>query len=151
MYLKLATLSDLPSFLGLCRAFYEESPFSPQVLYSESKVTQFLIHSIETEYSQAVPLLLLDSQTVVGMLLGYATAVPFSDDKVAAELAWYVEPSYRGHREALQLVYAYEEWAQRVGCKHVSMSLLTTLTDVSKLYERLGYKKTEISYMKEIK
>lgn len=84
------------------------------------------------------------------MLVGYATETPFSNDKIASELAWYIEPSYRGHRKAVELVYAYEAWARTVGCKHVSMSLLSTLTDASKFYVRMGYTQTEISYLKEL-
>ncbi len=135
----------------MCRSFYEESPFSPSVAYNPNKVGDLLHVAVAGQYTQVLPLLLLDNSKPIGLILGYATQTPFSDDLIASELAWYVEPSYRGRREALQLVYAYEEWAQRVGCKHVSMSLLTTLTDASKLYERLGYHMTEISYLKEIK
>lgn len=148
--LKLASLDDLPEYLRLCQLFYEESPFAGVVEYSPDKTADVLHLAVETQYRQAVPLLLLDGTQPVGMLLGCATEVPFSDDRVAAELAWYVDPPYRGNRKALELVYAFEEWARRVGCKHASMSLLTTLTDVSKFYERLGYQKTEISYFRSL-
>lgn len=150
MYLKLATLADLQSYSQLTRSFYEESPFYPSVSYNPTLVEDLLHVAVESNYEKVLVLLLVDNSTPVGLLIGYATTTPFSHDLIASELAWYVSPNYRGQRKALDLVYAYEEWAKRIGCKHISMSLLTTLTDATKLYERLGYKKTEISFMKEL-
>jgi len=150
MKLKLATWEDEESFLLMSEAFYEESPFSPSISFDRDKVKELLRLAIESQHTQVLILLLQEDLNTVGLLIGYTSETPFSYDKVAAELAWYIKPSYRGSRDALQLVDAYEAWATKVGCKHVSMSLLPTLTDVSSLYERKGYKKTEISYLKEI-
>lgn len=150
MYLKLATKEDEGAVLRLCRLFYEDSPFSPKFAYSEEKVRDLLYQSLSLTPSPILFLLLVDDSIPVGLLVGYATKTPFSDDLVASELAWYIDPKHRGSRKAIELVYAYEEWARRIGCKHISMSLLTSSTDTSKLYDRLGYTKTEISYMKEL-
>ena len=151
MHLKLATLEDREDFLRLTELFYKETPFFPTLQYSQDRVKRIFDLAIDSKHQQVLVLLLQDQQKVCGLLVGVATEVPFSDDKVASELAWYVESAYRGRREALQLVDAYEAWAVRVGCSSVSMSLLPTLTDLSKLYERKGYKKTEISYLKGLK
>ncbi len=150
MYLKLAEEGDEEDALRMTRSFYEDTPFSPQVLYNEEKVRQVLRDFRQSSYSLGLVLLLVDDKVPVGLLIGCATQTPFSDDKVAAELAWYIEPTHRGNRKAVDLVLAYETWARTIGCKHVSMSLLSDLTDVSKFYEKLGYKRTEISFLKEL-
>lgn len=146
--LRLAELRDREDFLRMSRSFYEETPFYPSISYSEEKVEKLLHLAVETNGSQCVVILLVANEVPCGMLIGLASEVPFSNDKVASELAWWVDPPWRGRREALQLVDAYEAWAVKVGCSSVAMSLLPTLTDLSKLYERRGYKKTEISYLK---
>lgn len=149
--LKLATNSDLEAFLRMSQSFYEASPFYPTVSYNNEKLKELLHSSALSGNSRSVVILLLDDEEPVGMIVGYAGEVPFSNDKVASELAWWVDPPYRGRREALQLVDAYEAWAVRVGCSSVTMSLLPTLADLSNLYERRGYKKTEISYLKGLR
>lgn len=152
MSLKLASLDDLPDYLRMCREFYEESAFYPSIEYSEEKVHAFLLHALATLHTQAVVLLYEENAKVVGMIVGFASETPFSDDKIASELAWWVDEEYRGTRGSLELVFAYEEWAKRVGCKHATMALLPSLTNpkIEGYYERLGYKKTEISYIKEL-
>ncbi len=149
MSLKLADLEDYEDFLRMTLSFYEESPFYPEVTYSRQAITRMFELALK-DPRQCLVLFLLEGTKRVGMLVGIASTTPFSDDLVASELAWYIEPEYRGHRKAVELVEAYEEWAHRVGCSHVTMALLTTLTDASKFYERRGYKKTEISFIKSL-
>lgn len=148
--LKLAAPEDLQDFLRMSKLFHEESPFHLVTTVSESRLTSLFQTAIDSKHTQVLILLLQSEQKSVGMLVGMVGSPVFSDDLIASELAWYIEPEFRGSRKALQLVYAYEEWARRMGCKNVSMSLLTTLADASKTYERLGYTKTEISYLKAL-
>ncbi len=148
--LKLAGPQDLQAFLRMSQLFHEDSPFHPVTTLSVAKLTLLFQTAIDSKHTQVAILLLKDEDRAVGMLVGMVGSPVFSDDLIASELAWFIEPEYRGSRKALQLVYAYEEWARRMGCKNVSMSLLTALTDASKTYERLGYTKTEISYLKAL-
>lgn len=146
----LATPKDKHTVLKFAHNFYEQTEFSPSVQYNEAKVAELFEAYLEGGLRQVLFLLLKVQEETVGMLVGFATETPFSYDKIASELAWWVEPEHRGNRKALDLIYAYEAWALKIGCKHVSMSLLPALTDVSKTYERMGYKQTEISYLKEL-
>lgn len=148
--LSLAQNTDLEEFVRLGKEFHKESPFYSLTDYSQQKMLQLFETAMISKHTQVLILLLKEENRSVGMLVGMVGSPVFSDDLIASELAWFIEPEYRGSRKALQLVYAYEEWARRMGCKNVSMSLLTTLTDASKTYERLGYTKTEISYLKAL-
>lgn len=151
-YLKLATQDDRQEVLRMCRLFYEASPFYPTVSFSPQKIEALFDLAIETGHSQVLVLLYIESSKVCGMVVGLASETPFSTDVVASELAWWVDPEYRGTRKAGDLVLAYEAWARHIGCKHVTMALLPQLTNpkVERYYDRLGYKKTEISYIKEL-
>jgi len=150
--LRLATLDDYIDFDRFAYSFYLSSPFYPTIPYNADKTRSVLDLAVSSQYRDAVVLLYIDHELPVGMIVGLASSTPFSDDKIASELAWWVDPEYRGTRGSIELVYAYEEWARRVGCKHVTMALLPSLTNpkVEAYYERLGYHKTEISYLKEL-
>lgn len=152
MSLKLATLEDRDAVLRMCRSFFEVTPFAPVCTYSDAKVEALLGLAARSFYQECLFLLFLENDIPHGLIVGYATQTPFSDDLVAAELAWWVDPEYRGTKGSMELVLAYEAWAKKIGCKHVTMSLLPSLTNpkVEGYYERLGYVKTEISYLKEL-
>jgi RimJ/RimL family protein N-acetyltransferase len=149
--LKLATPEDLDTFLRFSHAFYLASPFSPSLSYNPSKVQELFELAVHTQHSKALVLIYHEQDQARGMLVSVASSTPFSDDIVASELAWWVDEEYRGTRGSIELIYAYEEWARRVGAKHITMALLPSLTNpkVENYYEKMGYKKTETSYIKE--
>ena len=73
--------------------------------------------------------------------------------KLCSELAWYVEPMYRGTTVALKLMKMYEREASERGCDQVSMVCLESLDPetTGDIYTRLGYKKLESHYIKELR
>lgn len=71
----------------------------------------------------------------------------------AQELAWYVEPEFRGTSTAIKLMKMYEAEAIKRGCKEIGMVCLEALDPVrtGNIYEKLGYNKYETHYIKEVK
>lgn len=65
-----------------------------------------------------------------------------------SELAWYVEPEYRGTTAALRLMRRYEKVARDNKCYYVSMVAIESLNPkaTGKIYEKLGYTKLENHY-----
>lgn len=70
-----------------------------------------------------------------------------------SELAWYVEPEFRGTSTAIKLMKLYEKEGLDRGCNEISMVALERLNPeaTGKIYKRLGYNKLEDHYIKEIK
>ena len=121
-------------------------PFDPD------HVTEHILDFIYSDLRNKVIFLLMLEDIPVGYL-----AATCSDKnpttygiRVAGELSWYVLPEHRGH--GAELVRAYEGWLKLVGAKY---SVLTHYNDetgekIGKLYEKLGYKVAEVSYVKEV-
>lgn len=66
----------------------------------------------------------------------------------ASELAWWVNPDFRGGYLSIKLLKHLEKKAKSIGVKYwnmVSMNSSNPLL-VNSLYERMGYKHTETSY-----
>lgn len=68
------------------------------------------------------------------------------------ELAWYVEPEYRGTSAAIKLMKRYEQEAIDRDCDYVTMVCLDNLDPekVGKIYTKLGYNTLEHHYIKEL-
>lgn len=143
--LKIATLDDINNIMVLCRHFYEESGYPLE--YDDNSTEEFIRQTLKDPSSVIV---MLDD---VGMIIGKASYLPFSKDKISTELAWYLHPFYRQGKDSLKLIKAYEYWAKNIqGCKYTQMACIKDLKGdtVGKLYERLGYKPVESAYIKEL-
>ena len=77
----------------------------------------------------------------------------FNNGSLAVECFWYVMPEFRGSPLAIRLLHAFEAWAKEHSAKFVAMIHLENLhaEKLRKLYDRMGYKKVETHYVKEIK
>lgn len=142
MTIRLATEEDFPEVIRMAKNFHEASPY--QVLpFSELHCLQLFQKYLQDKTS--VMILLSDH----GMLVAFASQAPFSSDRVSTEVAWWVDPEGRGNRDSLLLFEAYEIWSRKVGCKLCQVAMLPSVTDLSRFYEKRGYKLLEQSYVKE--
>lgn len=73
--------------------------------------------------------------------------------RVCSELAWYVEPEFRGSKVAIKLIREYEKEALSRGCDKINLVALESLTPdkVGNIYKKLGYNKLENHYIKGTK
>ena len=81
-----------------------------------------------------------------GLLMATAFDHPFGAGRMAKESIWFIRPAARG-RSAMAMLDAYEAWARGQGCVTVGMASLSG-HDVSKLYERRGYRPVETHFTK---
>jgi len=98
-------------------------------------------------------LVLIDGTLIVGYMGIEAFTSPLSQQVIANEHYWYVLPEKRGIG-SMRLIWLAQQWAKEKGCSHLIMNasnLASSLHDkVCKLYEQLGMKKFETSYISEI-
>lgn len=81
-----------------------------------------------------------------GFLFAVASRSLFSPVALATELAFWIDPPFRG-RSARPLIDAYTDWAREMGCCQASISALPGKSP-EKLYARAGFKPAEITYSK---
>jgi len=150
--IRLATQDDYIDILRLCLEFYKSSPYKdlPESIEMIDEEIRKYLHS---EPSQNVILLLVDSLGHPrGILAGGMSSIPFSPMKVAYEGVWFVEEAYRG-KEAIQLLYIFEYWANKHGADVINMNLLNNefKDPLTKLYLRKGYVEAETSFIKRLR
>lgn len=86
----------------------------------------------------------------VGFFLGAVYRPMFSEDVIAAEMFWWIDKDNRGRRVAIQMLSSFEDWAKEVGATQVNVSDLQGVKNLDKLYSRLGYTKSEVTYRKDL-
>lgn len=148
MTLKLATAEDYPHIIRMARAFHQASPYA-DLEFSEEKCEQMFRLYLTGDKRELV-IILAVGESPFGMIVGFANSIPFSNEKIAAELAWWVDEERRGTKDSLLLFKAYEDWAVRIGAKVSQMAMLDDVTNLSKFYIKQGYAPAERSYVKRI-
>jgi GNAT superfamily N-acetyltransferase len=141
MDIRQATLADVEEILNYLISFAAASPYTNLVDFYR--------------VGQLAGKFILDDDKLAlicpgkGMIL--ATTLPFlwGTKRTATEMAWWVEPKYRKQGIGGMLIEAFEDWAKEKGCVAITLTSLDD-TKVEKLYDKLGYKLCEQTYIKEI-
>lgn len=94
-----------------------------------------------------------DGSKIIGVIAGAVVQAPLVGTSMASELIWYVEPAYRKKNIAAELLTLYEKWADDSGAQYITLSHYNNKLGetVGVLYEKRGFKKMEVSYIKELK
>lgn len=148
MSLRLATKEDYPHLIRMARRFHEASPYS-DLEFSEEQSRAVFDKYLNSNKTEIVIILSEDTDGPTGMIIGAAASLPFSKDKVASELAWWVDEDKRGSKDSLMLFKAYQDWARRVGSKITQMAMLDDVTNLNKFYLKQGFVPAERSYIKQ--
>jgi GNAT superfamily N-acetyltransferase len=91
-----------------------------------------------------------EAGVVIGGVGGKLDDEPISGQPVAVEIFWFVTASHRGGTLGIRLLLAFEKWAKEQGAAHVCMVKMENSMPeaVDKIYQRLGYRKLETTYIK---
>jgi hypothetical protein len=141
-----ATPDDVFDILILAKEFSKEAPQSHK--WSKAKTEAFLFSALQ---SDTMTILVLEvNGDIVGAIVAVVTEMYMSHTTIASELAWFVCKEYRGKPSSLKLVFAYEDWAKSKHAQVIGMGDIEGIANLEKLYTRMGYKKSESVYMKEL-
>lgn len=138
--MKIATHEDFEAIFKMAMNFLNASPYKD--LGDEDSIATIIGDILNSSPTERIIIF-----SDVGFIVGAVTPFLFGPHKLATEVAWWVEPDYRGNGEGLKLLEAFEYWAKNVAeVKLISMSSLDKT--VEKYYKKNGYKLYERAYMK---
>lgn len=83
---------------------------------------------------------------ITGMLGAVMFDHPMSGQPTASEMFWWMEPERRG--DGVRLLKRFEHWAKCHGAERIMM--VSPSPEVGRLYDRLGYRATETSYVRNV-
>lgn len=144
MTIRLASRSDVDRCVKLIRESHDFAGFD--FPFIENYARALFFRHISND--DAVCIVLELKGVVEGLLLAAHSPHPFGAGKIARETLWYISKAGRGGH-AIKMLRKYEEWARSHECDIISMASLVS-NDVSKIYERLGYKPLEVHFTKAL-
>lgn len=152
--LKVGGWDDYDHIIDLIGCFFEDSPYKDLTPFDLSKVMEHVDHYLNAPKTEKIILLSVKNEVPTGILIGVVVEVPFSSTKIATEQAWYVRPEFRNTKTSIELINAFEYWANEVAKTDViSLSSLGNEEQdrVGLYYLRKGYTLSEKCFLKGIR
>ena len=141
-----AVEEDVLDCLILFKQFHKESklPYS----WDAKKTQEAIIKSLPTDNYEIF--VAEKDNELIGLLACLYGEPIFSSARIATEIAWFVNKEHRTTTAGFRLLKTYENWALTKGADFVAMTYLEDTTDLSDIYEKKGYLKSEPNYIKEL-
>lgn len=149
--LRIAREQDHKTVVEMSSAFFKDTQYGDLEIDEtghDATVSSFL----HPEDREKICLLYELDGKPVGCIAGQVTPIPFLNRKVASECMWWVHPDYRGTTAGIDLLDAFEYWADLQGANFIQMMCMPDRTGklLDRLYKKRGYRLTEITYTKEL-
>ena len=138
-----ATIEDIPALVEMGMRFAQSEAYK-HILRDNPVQFESMARMLITSES-SVMLVLEKNGHVEGMIGMLCTPHFLSGDMFAGEVCWWINPEHRGN--GVRLMKSAEDWSREHGA--TSIQMVAPNERVGRLYERLGYKLTEMSYQKQ--
>lgn len=142
-----ATVEDIPALLAMGVYAHQEAPQYRIRQYDQAKAATLFERLIGGD---GVVFVSDIKGIVVGALAGGVSEDWFGPDKMAYNLALYVDPDWRQGTHAWRLIAAFKHWAKEMGATVIQMGISTGLhpEETGRLYQAAGF--TPIGGMYEL-
>lgn len=139
-----ATHDDIEGLVAMGAAMHGASPRFSRLVFVPAKLTTTLRWLVDCD-DGFLYVAEVDGRCV-GVMAGAAMEHWMSTDKVAADLALFVEPAARGAGAADALVLAFKAWARERGVTHPQAGCSAGIADeaAAAMYERHGFRRCGI-------
>ena len=141
-----ANKEDLLGILVLAKEFSREAPKTHK--WNIDKTTNFLLSAIENTNMEIF--ISEKDDEVTGAIVCMVTEMYMSNTVIASDLAWFVSKDLRGSPSSIKLLKAFEDWGRSKGADYLGMADIEGISNLCKLYNRLGYSVSETTYLKEV-
>ena len=139
-----ATGSDAEQLNKMGQRFVSETSYGDLVTVDPVRLAETIGNLLGNP--DGVILVSEKDQSLTGMIGLLAFNHPYSGERTAFEVVWWVEPESRG--AGVRLLKAAEQWARDQGIG--KMQMVAPNDRVGRLYERSGYAKVETSYQRSL-
>lgn len=139
---------DIPAVMMLLENMHEEAKgWGNALSLSHKKLEQSLWSAMGTPRKLCAVAVNGDG-AIIGVLKAGIYLKDYSDDQVAMEEQFYVDPAHRRTGAALRLIRYYKNWAEWCGVKVISMGAHfdpETNYKALRLFELFGFSQTGVS------
>lgn len=139
MQIRSITYEDLDDIVAMGARMHAESDYS-FLPYCYDKVKGILIGYLDDGRGKFVRIVTSGGGVPVAVLGGMMATYPFCTAKIAKDLIFFVDVSYRGSAAAMMLLQAFRTWAVENEAAEICLSVSSGVhTDrTGRFYERMG-------------
>lgn len=140
-----ATPDDFDAILDMSAEFWLHTQFT------EPFERDHTLKMVEMAYDHGLLAVVDIDRLLVGFCAGVKSYILGSTKALGAtELAWWLNPDHRGGKNGVALLLFMEELVKEQGIKYWTMITMQSSMpeEVGRMYERLGYVRSETSYTK---
>jgi GNAT superfamily N-acetyltransferase len=145
--IRAARLTDVDTMVAMALQFLAETPYGTHVGANEAQLRK-LIGELFMNHDAEMFIAERDGQPV-GMIALVAYDHPYSGERIASELVWWVTPKHRRGSLGVRLMRHAEAWARARGA--VALQMIAPNERVGKFYAACGYEVVETSYQRRLK
>lgn len=149
MIVRRANHTDVPAIVSMSAQFYPDTSYARTIAMDADTVADLARMLIDTGVMLVSE---SDAGEVVGMVGLYVGHFMFNRNvRSAHEVVWWVEPTAQGAGVGRALLNAIEPACIEAGAAIIQMMHLeSSPPQAAALYERLGYRRSEVCYSKEV-
>jgi GNAT superfamily N-acetyltransferase len=144
--IRMATSGDASRVVDMAARFLSESEYRDTVAWNRPALETTFSRLVESD--AAAVLVAEQDGGLVGMIALTLYDHPFSGERTASELAWWVEPEARKSGAGMRLLAAGETWAKHHGAK--ALQMIAPNVPIASLYERVGFKELETWFQRRL-
>jgi L-amino acid N-acyltransferase YncA len=137
-----ATHEDLDRIVQIGAALHSETDHFSRCRYVEDKVRKFIGTLIESD--DGFVMVVERDGAVIGGMAAVSVEQWFSTDKIATEISVFILPEFRGGMDALRLLRAFRQWAER---KQVAYAMAGISTGIHAEKTKLLYEASGMRYV----
>ncbi len=138
-----ATADDTGRLIEMGQRFVRETTYNGIIAIDPERMARVIAGILANPDGV---LLVSGADKLTGMIGMVVYDHPFSGERTAFEIVWWVEPEARG--DGVRLLRAAEDWATERGA--VVMQMVAPTDRVAHLYIRLGYAPVETSFQRRL-
>lgn len=140
-----ATLDDRDRLMQMAQRFVAETPYAGLITIDLDRLAASVGGLLE---NPSGCVLVSGDATLTGMIAMLAYDHPFSGERTAFEVVWWIEPEARGSGDGVRLLRSAEAWARDGGI--TKMQMVAPDPRVGEFYQRMGYAPVETSYQRSL-
>ena len=143
--IRLASAADVDDIVALSEHFLASTDYGQRMPTSAAAIRAFTQRLIDAGDDAAILVATNEAQQPIAMLAIWCYEHPMSAERVAEELAWWVEPSHRGSL-GVRLLRRAEAWARAHGA--AVMRMVAPTEQVGRIYHACGYSPVETLFQR---
>lgn len=148
MRVRRATRADLQACVRMALRFVTDTAYRGKVTANVGQLQALVEFLLDFG---AVFVAVLDDATVVGMIGASVINHPISGELTGSEVAWWVDPEYRGGIASVRLLVELEKWSVReAGAVRFQMIAPAGDERIRDLYRRRGYYEVETVFQRDL-